>query len=543
MTLAPSANERPTVLKPYTSDRNSPSNRRVRRVVWLALVMFCLFEGFVFAFLAPHLMMLFIFPFAVMGVILVWALPETDAAPEQALTALFFAFVASLGLWPNYLALVLPGLPWITVARLTGFPLVVVFVICLSVSQRFRSQFASNLRGDPVIWRLVLVFSAIQFVSIVFSKDKGSSVDRFLTAQISWTLVMFIAVFVMSKPRLVTQWVRLTWLTLIPIGLSGVWENHLHHVPWLGHIPSFLKIEDPHILGILYGTTRAGSGIYRVQSTFTTSITLSEYIALILPFIFYYLFTSSKILIKAAAAVTAVFMSYIIYLSNSRSGMVGLIISIMLSVLYWGAIKWRRDRGSLIGPAIVISYPITGAAVLAATFVIGRLHRLVWGGGAYTNSTLARHEQMHLGIPKIISHPWGYGIGQGAQTLGFTLQNGFLTIDNYYLDIALEYGVVGFIVFYGLLAYTIYKGGWFAYFDDQKDPEISFLAPASIALLSFLIIKSVFSQQDNNPIAFMLIGMVLALITRARAGQGADAAVSSQAARGATRISGALVRS
>jgi hypothetical protein len=466
-------------------------------------------------------MMMFIFPIAVAGLAVVWALPETGTAPEKTLTILFFAFAAALGLWPNYLALTLPGLPWITVARLTGYPLALVFLISISVSAHFRRRLVSAVEGTPVIWKLVLSFAAIQFVSIIFSKDKGPSLDRFVTAQVAWTMITFISAFIVSRPNFATRWATLMWLTLIPIGLLGVWENHLHHVPWLGHIPRFLTIEDPQVTAVLYGSTRADSGIYRVQSTFTTSITLAEYIALILPFVIYNMLCAARLRIRLAAFLTLIFTAYVILLTNSRSGVIGLIISVMLSLLYWGAMKWRHNKTSIIGPAIVFSYPITGAAVLAATFFVGRLHRLVWGGGAYANSTAARGTQLQMGLPKVFHHPWGYGIGEGAKTLGFYVQSGFLTIDNYYLDIALEYGIIGFLLFYGLLIYTIYKGAWFAYFDDRRDPETALLAPASIALFNFLIIKSVFSEQDNNPIVFMLIGIVMALVTRVSRAQAA----------------------
>jgi hypothetical protein len=504
------------ILKPYMADPDSRRSRRSRRLAWSILLPFCLLYGFFFAFFAPYLMIPFVIPLAVMAPIVVWALPEAGAAPEKTLTMLFFAFSVALGLWPNYLALTLPGLPWITVARLTGFPLDLVFIICLSVSERFRKETASAVSGEPFIWKGVLVFVAIQFLSIIFSRDKGPSFDRFLMAQVSWTGVMFISAYIFMKPRLVTLWIIALWATLIPIGLIGVWENHLHHVPWLGHIPSFLRIDDPSITAVLYGSTRFGSGVYRVQSTFTTSITMSEYIALVVPFVFYYLLGSYRPAIKVAAFLTIVFMAYLVFLSNSRSGVIGLITCTMLYLIYWAAIKWRNEKGSILGPAIVISYPVIGAVVFGATLFVGRLHRLVWGGGQYANSTEARGEQVRLGLPKIVSHPWGYGIGEGAQALGFYAPGGKLTIDSYYLDIALEYGVLGFLVFYSIFAYTIFKSAQLSLTANDSNENASLLAPVAIALTNFFIIKAVFSQQDNNPIVFMLVGMALAMITRIR---------------------------
>src|SRR3546814_15075303 len=75
---------------------------------------------------------------------------------------------------------------------------------------------------------------------------------------------------------------------------------------------------------------------------------------------------------------------------------------------------------------------------------------MVWGGGAASYSTQARIEQYQKGLGLVMENPLGYGIGRGSVTLGFTNPEGVETIDTYYLLILLEYGVLGFLIFYGL---------------------------------------------------------------------------------------------
>ena len=45
--------------------------------------------------------------------------------------------------------------------------------------------------------------------------------------------------------------------------------------------------------------------------------------------------------------------------------------------------------------------------------------------------------------------------------------------------------------------------------------ELSYFMPAAIALVNFIVIKSVFSQQDSHPLIFMLMGIVTAMVYRA----------------------------
>ena len=91
---------------------------------------------------------------------------------------------------------------------------------------------------------------------------------------------------------------------------------------------------------------------------------------------------------------------------------------------------------------------------------------------------------------------------------------GTLTIDNYYLAVAIEYGVIGFLIFYGLVIAAIVAAGRRAYADTNEDRDYAFLWPLASSLLIFLVIKSVFSEQDNHPLIYIMFGAVSALACR-----------------------------
>ena len=97
---------------------------RTRTVIGMGLMMlFCFIYGFFFAALAPNIVTPLLAPLVVLAFLVVWALPDVNWAPTRSLEWLFFATFIVLIVWPNYLAIALPGLPWITLIRLTSFPL------------------------------------------------------------------------------------------------------------------------------------------------------------------------------------------------------------------------------------------------------------------------------------------------------------------------------------------------------------------------------------------------------------------------------------
>src|SRR3569833_3291834 len=103
-------------------------------------------------------------------------------------------------------------------------------------------------------------------------------------------------------------------------------------------------------------------------------------------------------------------------------------------------------------------------------------------------------------MQKFQQWPFGYGIGMGGETLGFGRElSGMITIDTYYLSVLLEYGVIGFIVYYGMFAIAIYNGGLKSLFSKTLSEDKSFVLPITVSLITFIVIKSVFCQQDNQP--------------------------------------------
>jgi len=297
------------------------------------------------------------------------------------------------------------------------------------------------------------------------------------------------------------------------VGVIGVFEARAEHVLWVDHIPSFLKIEDPSVMATLAGNRRLGNGTYRVESTFSSPLGLGEYMSLTIPFVIQFAVSAKGWRLRWSAWVSTFFVLFIAFISGSRLGLIGCLLATILYAGVWSVLKWRRQPESLIGPSVALAYPTIFVGLLTAGTFIGRIRKVIWGTGSQQFSDDARKEQWRIGVPKILHHPWGNGMGMGSQTLDFS-PFGVQTIDSYYLSILLEYGILGFFIFYGMFVYAIYRCAKATLNLNNSDDEFRYFVPIAISLTNFFIVKSVFSQEDNHALVFMMLGMVVALIHR-----------------------------
>jgi O-Antigen ligase len=496
---------------PYSSDPRTPAARRQRFVALLCLSLFLLTWGMAFAVFAPLFILLFFAPIVILTLVVIWAMPVSHHAPVGALPNMLFLFIVLLVMWPNYIAFAPPGIPWITMQRLSGVPLALILLICLSTSRELQKSVGAALRSAPLLSGFFIAFNLQEAVSIVYSMAPVTSFDVFVNSELSLTAIFITAVYVFQRVGRIELMVRLLWLMSILVGLIALIESRQGHVPWAGHLPSFLQINDPVVVAMLRGGKRFG--VYRAQSTFGNALGLAEYGAVILPFLINFLIGSYGALTRWAAALSIPFLLVVVFLTGSRLGLVGCFASAILTGVAWAGPKWARDRNAVIAPIVFLGTAAILPAAFASVYLVGFVHSKVLGGAA-SASTVARDTQTKMAIPKLLTHPFGHGIGTGASALGFHTPSGFLTIDSYYLNELMEFGFLGFLLFYGMFFLAVWQCGKLLLKYRGVDPEVEILKPIGIAIVTFLIIKSVFSETYNHPIMFMMLAFVVALTYR-----------------------------
>ena len=514
----------PAVLPGYEKDRDNPRSRKLRRVRYVGVTIGAFIYAFLFGLLPPAFLSILLLPLAILTIFVIWALPVSDFTPPKALAICFSLFFATMYLWPNYLALSLPGLPWITVSRLFGGPMLAILLVCASASQPFRTRMAELLNAEPWIWKFVAAFAVVQLISLFFSANPYPTANRVINQQITWTGVFFAAVWVFRHPDRIVLWGRVLIALAVFVSIIGEIEARYEMVLWANSIPSFLQVEDPAVQRVLAGTSR--NGIYRVVSTTMNPLSLAEFLALATPFILHELRMAKTILMRFVLLAIDVLVIHTIILTDSRLGLVGALATHAIYGFIWMGQKWRSERETLIGPAVTIAYPALLAALAVVVVAVPRLRVAILGGSRQQSSNDARGSQFEMMPDVFLQSPlFGYGSGEGGNVLGYQNRAGQGTIDSYLLSMALDYGMIGFICFYGLII-----GGCAAAVKialSRNDRYSSLGIPIALFMLSLLLIRFVLSNESNLPLLFMMLGAIVGLKAYTRTVPGAGVVVSS----------------
>jgi len=499
-----------SVLPPFRQAR-SPLRKVALKTVFLGCcAMLGLLYGLVFAVFPPTIMVYLALPVILLSLVVIWALPDFPTGPTRLLGLLFFAYSLILPLWPNYLALTLPGLPWISLRRLTIFPMALIFFICISTSRSFRSYLRELFNQSSVIPTLVLFFLVIQLITVPISPTTFGSLNIVLDNVFSSIIPFFIGVWLFrDEDRAFTWQSAMLWSALVLCAIGAAeWVNQ--QVLWANHIPPFLAVGDDAVQRILEPDFRDDR--YRVTTTFTVSLAFAEFLAFFTPFVVHRLFRARALIGLCFWAMADLFMLAIIVSTQSRLGIVGWLIAHAFYVCVWAFRRWRFGKGDILAPALSLMFPIGAFLFFIGMFTVDAIKYRTIGGGSTGLSDSAREQQFDMFWPKLLENPIGYGAGQSGIKLGFTTAEGLYTVDSFFITIGIDYGIVGLFTFFGAIVYAIFaltRASFTRDFTVRDDP-----LPVATMLLVALVIRSVLSQTDNLPLVFIALGMAAATLMR-----------------------------
>ncbi len=492
----------------------APLRHTLRKGAVIALIILIgMIYGLLLSIFPLFLYLYLAVPVGILALIVIWALPENDNVPAKTINWLFFAIFTTICVWPNYIAIAIAGLPWITFTRLWAIPMALLFVISLSLSPRFRREAGEWFQTSPWLLRAMLVYIALSVLTLPKSPFPFTTFNRVLINQIEWTTVFFVSCYIFRTAGRAMTWARMFCGLAVFQSFFCIAELINGRVPWANHIPSFFKVQGDLIEAILAGGSRSATGEYRIQSIFTTSLSFAEFIALSTPFVLYFLVSAKRQVIQIALLLYLPFSFWIILKTDSRLGVIGFFASLFLYALFWGIKRWQQDRQTLIAPAIVISYPIALASFFALSLIWRRLEVMVWGGGPQQASNEARRVQWVGAWRALKEWPLGNGIGSSGVMVGYYDASGNLSLDSYYITMLMDLGIIGFVAFFGMFAMAAFKSVKVGLV--TKDEEIELLLPLGIMLTVFIITKGVLSQEDNNTLMFIALGAAVALFHRA----------------------------
>ena len=177
---------------------------------------------------------------AVVALVLLWVMPDLPAIPDRIVRRLFFIVLVVDLCVPNYYAIDLPGLPWISARRIVTFPLILLFAIAYAGSSETRRRIATILRSSRFIAICVFGYLGMTIVSIFTSIHPPGSLSQ-VTDLFLESYVPFLAIlYVVRKEDDVYTLIRILCWCAVVITLAGAADFRLQSHVYLDLLPKFL---------------------------------------------------------------------------------------------------------------------------------------------------------------------------------------------------------------------------------------------------------------------------------------------------------------
>jgi O-antigen ligase len=249
------------------------------------------------------------------------------------------------------------------------------------------------------------------------------------------------------------------------------------------------------------------------MATFVHPLTFGEYLALCFPLAMFLAGFAMQGFRRLLGLLALPLLVAGIYLSHTRSTLLalGVVLVGLVATLGLRAMRQRRSMSlSVAGFFVLAAVPIAALALgaIALELSSGRTSGEI-------GSSVARLTMFRYGAQAVIEQPLlGYGPGFAAVTIGLLPGFTALTVDSYYLSVALESGVPGLLFFAALLVYTVING--LIASTRRGGTAGARLAVLAVTLSGFAVVKLVLSQPDNMAAAFLLIALLFVAMERRR---------------------------
>ncbi|HEY1781411.1 MAG TPA: O-antigen ligase family protein [Roseiarcus sp.] len=445
---------------------------------------------------------------AIAAMVLLWVMPDLPLVWPNLIRKTFFVMLVADLCVPNYYAVQLGSLPWISARRLATFALFAPFLIAVAASSDTRRRIMERAGASSLIFICVLGYLVMAILSLFTSATTSESMSALVEALLSWYVPFFAMIYIVRDHDDAIFILKIICCCAVFITAFGFMEFYEHRNIFVDIFPRGMLQQlienNPNLALLLPGdANHFRNGLYRAESAFVTPLSFGEFEIIVIPIgLFFALYRESSF--EKSLGWATVFGGIIgIFASGSRGGYIGVLFSVAVFVAIWSIRKAVGNKASL-APAIV---GLTG--IVSFAFLIGlilfwrRAHNMVLGGGDAAASNQGRYNQWVAGIPLIRSNPiTGHGFAAG----GYVINS---SIDSYVLSVLLETGIPGLVFFVGMALLPI----WYGLRNFVSDMSESGAVAGALAcsFIAFSMNRLVLSQRENHMLIFSLLAIVVVM--------------------------------
>jgi hypothetical protein len=434
--------------------------------------------------------------------------PPMEAIPARALAwglliALVFYFV-----WPRNVFLPIRVLPIKHPQRLFYLLFLAYAGYVALKCAPARQLLARGFGAVPWLTGLWLTLAVWQFTSLVTAERPLALTGAWFVDLLVDTLLYPLAILCCPTLKDIRRLLAALLIAALVNCLMAIPETLLQHNLFERFIT--LDIVDSEVANQLTASKVRG-GNYRAQASFDHPLLFAEFVVINLPFAIALLLQRGR-RVLGGLALGLLFVG--LYTSHSRIALVAgaaAVAAMVVALIVRGAQTGRKNPWPLVVTFFALPVLIAGAIVVGLLLqqaAVGRTQ-------VEASSTAARLQMLYGGWRLIQEQPLlGYGPTMGALTLNFRNTFGVITLDNYFLSLALDSGLPALALF--LLMLSVASWQYLKLAVTAQDRNVHVAAWVSFgALLAFIPIKAVLGTPLNNLMIFVWLGGLAALLHHA----------------------------
>jgi O-antigen ligase len=383
--------------------------------------------------------------FAPIAVMIVLSAPKGRAIPREWATGLILVAAALLPMWPVWLNLKLGPAPILTPPRLILYALSAFWMIDMIASPLRRGQFRLALKRSRWVTGFVFGFFALGLFSLPLAEGRSLAIPEFFRQSIIWLLPYCATITYVRRRRDFEAIIKI--MTLSATAVAGVALIEFATRTLFTTVMSPFISDNAEWLRLAQAQ-KIRDGVFRAQATHTHPLSLGEHLTMMAPFALAFAISATSRVKGLLWSLALVVLILGALATSSRTALIVAPLAMTISVI----IYVRRALRSLAdSPLKPLAGLLTVVLIVASPVAVAGVAYLAAGkaGVSTANSSQSRLDQIEMALPKIAKRPvGGYGTGRSARVLGYWGRT--LTIDNYYLTLALDLGIPGPLCLIGL---------------------------------------------------------------------------------------------
>ena len=448
---------------------------------------------------------------AIVGLVLLWVMPDFPIAPLKKTQAFFVVMLVVLLVVPNYYAIDVQSLPWISARRLVMFALIALFGVSLSMSSEIRGDIAGAIRTNRLLSMGLIGFFIMIVLSFFTSIGPAGSMSQFTDAVLTWLVPWLVTLYVVRSDEDVRKAVRIIAICAAFVCVVAIFDRILKQHLAVQFLPRPILerlMADNLSVQLMVNSNPYRDGVYRALSVFGTPLSLGEFAAIVAPFGLFYAIYSRTFFKRLLGVGLIVLCLGAIIAAYARGGNMAIAASSGSFAALWYFRSRRFDRHSIGAAIVAVMAVIFFTVATAAVTFWPRAHNWALGGGEAASSTDARRMQWELSKRHIVSNPiTGHGYAQGGAIIDNGSLEGGFTIDSYVLSLLVETGIPSLIFFMLML----FSGIAYSAKRFLTDPSEAGALNGALAcgLIAFTVNRLVLSERENHTLVCLILGLVM----------------------------------